>query len=168
MISLLSQNIFRFIGLVLLQVFILNNIQFSGYFNPFLYTLFILLLPFEIPTWFLLILSFILGVTVDVFSNTLGLHTAATVFMGFLRPYVLKVLSPRDGYEPGTLPKIGNFGLSWFLKYSIALVFAHHFMLFFLEVFGFDNFFSTIFRIIASSIFTISLIILSQYITYRK
>lgn len=154
--------------LVLLQVLILNNIQFSGYLNPFLYILFIILLPFEVPAWSVLVISFLLGLTIDTFTNTLGLHAAASVFMGFVRPYVLKILSPRDGYEPGTLPRVWYFGLPWFLKYSVALVFSHHFVLFFLEVFSFEDFFSTVFRIIASSVFTIVLVVLSQFIMYRK
>lgn len=70
-----------FVSLVLVQVLILNNIQFSGFVNPYVYVLFILLLPFTIPGYLLLGLSFLMGISIDIFSNTLGLHAAASVFL---------------------------------------------------------------------------------------
>lgn len=168
MINLLARNLGRFIVLVLFQVLVLNNIQFSGYMNPFMYVLFILLLPFETPRWLLLISGFLLGLSVDIFSNTLGLHASATVFMAFMRPYVLRVISPRDGYESGTYPRVFYYGLTWFLNYAVILVVMHHLFLFYFEVFRFSEFFRTLLRIILSSSFSILIIVLSQYIIYRK
>ena len=75
------KNIIRFVVLVFIQVAILNNIQISGFINPYMYVLFILLLPFETPNWILLVLSFFLGLSIDIFSNTLGMHASASVFM---------------------------------------------------------------------------------------
>lgn len=167
MIKLLPRYILSFVLLVFLQVFILNNIQFSGYINPYIYILFILILPFETPKWLLLVLAFILGITIDLFSGTLGMHSSATVIMAFVRPYVLKVISPRDGYESETLPQLRYYGVNWFLKYSVILVFIHHLFLFYIEVFRFSHFFTTFVRVILSSIFTIILVLISQYF-YRK
>src|SRR6056297_4336346 len=99
MIKVLPRYIISFILLLTLQILVLNNIQLSGFINPYLYVLFILILPFETPKWMLLLLAFILGMVVDLFSHTPGMHTSATVFMAFLRPYVLEFFSPRDGYE---------------------------------------------------------------------
>ena len=168
MINLLGRNILRFIILVLFQVLLLNNIQFSGYVNPFMYVLFILLLPFETPRWLLLLSGFLLGLSIDIFSNTLGLHASASVFMAFLRPYVLQVISPRDGYESGTFPRVFYYGLTWFLNYAVILVVMHHLFLFYFEVFRFSEFFRTLLRVILSSSFSIVIIVLSQYIVYRK
>ncbi len=168
MINLFARNAARFIILVLFQVLVLNNIQFSGFVNPFMYVLFILLLPFEIPRWVLLVSGFLLGLSVDVFSNTLGLHASATLFMAFLRPYVLRVISPRDGYETGTYPRVFYYGIAWFINYAIILVFAHHLFLFYLEVFRLSEFFRTLLRVILSSSFSILIIVLSQYIVFRK
>lgn len=155
---------FRFLVLVALQVIVLNNIQFSGFINPYLYVLFILLLPFEIPGWLLLVLSFVMGITIDMFGNTQGLHASATVFLGFLRPYMLNLIAPRDGYEFGTKPSISQMGFNWFITYASILVFIHHFTFFFLEAFKFSEFFRTLFKVIASSAFTLMLIILTQYL----
>lgn len=167
MIKLFPKYLISFILLVFLQVFILNNIQFSGYINPYIYVMFILVLPFETPGWLLLILAFILGLTVDLFSNTLGMHSTATVVMAFLRPYVLKIISPRDGYESETLPQMRYYGASWFIRYAAILIFVHHFVLFYIEVFRVSNFFNTFVRVILSSIFTIILVLISQYF-YRR
>ncbi|PLX11512.1 MAG: rod shape-determining protein MreD [Marinilabiliales bacterium] len=167
MIKSLPRYILSFIVLVFLQVFILNNIQFSGYINPYIYVLFILVLPFETPKWLLLIVAFALGLTIDLFSSTIGMHSSATVVMAFFRPYVLKIFAPRDGYESETLPQLRYYGASWFLRYSVFLILIHHFFLFYVEVFRFSNFFSTFARAILSSIFTIILVLISQYF-YRK
>ena len=164
----LVSNIIRFLSLVLVQVLVFNHIEFSGYINPYVYILFIILMPFETPGWVLLLTGFILGYCIDYASNTLGIHTFATVFIAFLRPFVLNSLAPRDGYENGTYPRVFYHGLTWFSKYTIILVFAHHFVLFYLEVFRISDFFSTLLRVILSSIFTFIFIILSQFFVYRK
>jgi rod shape-determining protein MreD len=168
MVRLLITNISRFIFLIILQVLVLNNMQFSGLINPYLYILFILLLPFEIPGWALLFIGFFTGLSIDIFTNTPGLHTSATVFMTFLRPFVLRIIAPRDGYDSGTSPTLHVFGMSWFLRYSIILIFIHHFVLFYLEVFRLSDFFTTFIRIILSSVFTILLVLLSQIFMYKK
>jgi hypothetical protein len=168
MINLLLRNIGRFVVLVLLQVLIIDNIQFSEYINPFIYVLFILLLPFETPGWLLLVLAFFLGFSVDLFEHTPGLHASATVFMAFLRPLVLKILSPRDDYEPNTFPRIYYYGFVWFFKYAFILVFMHHLLLFYVEVFSFSNFFMTFLKVLLSTLFSLVLIIISQYLVYKK
>jgi len=158
----------RFVTLVLLQVLVLNNIQISGYIVPHFYVLFILLMPFETPKWLLLVVAFGLGLSIDMFTQTPGMNAAATVFMAFLRPYVLEMSAPRDGYEPGTFPRIYYYGFQWFLRYTVILVLAHHFVLFYIEVFRFAEFFSTLLRVLLSSLFSVILIMLSQYFIYRK
>lgn len=159
---------FRFLFLVLLQILVLNNIQWSGYLNPYLYVLFILMLPFETPNWLLIILSFILGLTIDSFSNTWGMHSAACVMTGFIRPYYLKLISPRDGYETALRPVIRDFGIEWIIKYSLVLIFIHHFTLFYVEVFKFSLFFNTLLRVFLSTLFTFSLVIISHFIIYKR
>ncbi|HKL67407.1 MAG TPA: hypothetical protein VJ877_05900 [Bacteroidales bacterium] len=157
-----------FIVLLAIQVLLMNNIQFSGYVNPYVYILFILLLPFEISSWLVLLLSFATGLVIDVSSGTLGLHTAATVFAGFSRPWVLKLIAPHDGYETGDLPGIKTYGFRWFISYIIIITLLHHFALFYLEVFRFDYFFRTLLRVISSSGFTVLFIIIIQALIVRR
>ncbi len=168
MIKLLARNIIRFMVLVLVQVFIVSNIEISGFIVPYFYILFILLMPFETPNWVLLLSAFALGLMVDLFAHTPGMHAAATVFMAFLRPYILEMSAPRDGYEAGTYPRIHYYGFQWFLRYAVILVGAHHFILFYTEVFRFSEFFSTFLRVLLSTVSSVTLILLSQYFIYRK
>ena len=167
MINQLFRNILLFITLILVQIFILDNLQISSYAVPFLYILFILVLPFETPGWLLLILAFVLGFTMDLFEHTYGIHTAATLLMAWCRPGVLRLIAPQDGYVPNTSPRIYDYGFSWFLKYTVILVFIHHVFLFYFEVFTFHHFFATILRVIISSFFTILLVILSQFSVHK-
>jgi len=168
MLNLLGRNIFRFFVLILIQVLVLDNVLLDGYLNPNFYILFILLLPFSTPRWLLLVSGFLLGLSIDLFTYTLGMHTAATVFMAFIRPWVLSLFAPRDGYEPDSYPRIYYYGLSWFAAYSAILTFFHHLFLFYVEVFHFQDFFSTLLRVFLSTILTTSTIILSQYFIFRK
>jgi rod shape-determining protein MreD len=155
-----------FILLILLQLLLFNNIQFSGYVNPYVYILFILLLPVEIPSWLMLIISFATGLIIDLFSGTPGMHSSATLIAGFSRPYILRVISPRDGYEAGASPSMVAYGFRWFLSYTLLIVLIHHTTLFYLEVFRFSEFFRTMLRVILSSLFSIAFILLIEF--YRR
>ena len=155
-----------FILLILLQLLLFNNIQFSGYVNPYVYILFILLIPVDIPSWLLLIISFATGLIIDLFSGTPGMHSSATLIAGFSRPYVLRVVSPRDGYEAGASPSMISYGFRWFLSYTLMIVLIHHTTLFYLEVFRFSEFFRTMLRVLLSSIFSVSFILLIEF--YRR
>jgi rod shape-determining protein MreD len=157
-----------FVIIILVQVLILNNIRFSGYVNPYVYLLFILLLPVEIPSWLLLLLSFGTGLIMDFFSGSPGMHSSATVLAGFARPYVLRVVSPRDGYEPGVDPSLAIYGLRWFLVYASIIVLIHHTALFYLEVFRFAAFLRTLLRVLLSSLFSVTFILLLEYIRKDK
>lgn len=160
-------NIIRFFVLIFLQVFILDNINFSGHVNPNLYVYFILLLPFEVPGWLLLISSFALGFSIDIFTGTLGMHTASSVLMAFARPIVIRSIGSNREYESGMQPSIHDLGFRWFLTYSMILIFIHHMALYYIEVFRISGFFSTLQRVIYSTIFTTVLVIITQYLFYK-
>lgn len=162
MIRLLPKYILQFIALVLFQVVILNSVQISGYINPYMYILFIITLPFELAGWITLLLGFGLGLTIDMFSNTPGVHASATLFMAFIREIILPYLSPREGYESGTFPTVKYYGWSWFAKYAALLVFAHHLFLFFIEAFSFNFAGHTFIKVLSSSAITFILVILTQ------
>jgi rod shape-determining protein MreD len=155
-----------FILLILLQVLLFNNIQFSGYVNPYVYIMFILLLPVEIPSWLLLLLSFSIGLIIDFFSGSPGMHTSATVLAGFVRPYILRIVSPKDGYEPGSDPSMMIYGFRWFVSYALLVVIIHHTTLFYLEVFRLAEFFRTMLRVLLSTLFSLTFILLIEF--YRR
>ncbi len=152
----------QFILFVLLQVLILNNVQLGGTVNPFLYILFILWLPIETNKALVMGVAFLLGLSIDVFNDTMGMHASACVFLAFVRPSILNILAPRDGYELNIPPTAGGLGWFWFLRYAAIGILIHHFFLFFVEVFRFTDFVDTLGRVFASSIFSLVLIALAQ------
>jgi hypothetical protein len=155
-----------FISLVLIQVLIFNQVQFSGFFNPYVYVLFIILLPLSAPRYAVLILAFLLGLTIDIFSNSLGVHSAATVFIAYVRPLVIRLISNRED-DRSDYPGLNQNKLRWFINYALIMVLLHHTLLFYLEVYTFANFFNTLYRVILSSLFSVIVIILSQFLVFR-
>ncbi|MGE0636749.1 MAG: rod shape-determining protein MreD [Bacteroidia bacterium] len=164
MIELLTRNALRFVFLIFFQVLILNNVQLGGFINPYLYVLFILMLPVETPGWMLLLLAFAIGLGVDLFENTAGMHASASVFMAFCRPYLLNMIAPREGFDRGTKLTIQKFGVPWFLTYAGILIVLHHLALFYLEIFRLSAFFSTLLRVLLSSVFTLGLVVITQFL----
>jgi len=164
MINQLLRYTIIYAVLLLLQIFLFNNIQFSGYVNPYVYILFVLLLPYKTSGWLLLIISFFAGFIMDIFMGTPGMHAGATVAAGFARPYILRAISPRDGYLPDTEPSMALYGFNWFFFYSLLVVTVHHLVLFYLEIFSFESFFRTFLKVIFSTVFTVIFIIFAEYI----
>ena len=166
MVRLLIKYSIIFVVLVLLQVLVFNQIQFSGYINPYVYVLFILLLPINTPRYVVLLLGFLIGIVVDVFSSTLGFHAGSTVFMAFARASVLDLISSKEK-DRSEFPGMAQYGFRWFLSYTAVMVVLHHVFFFYFEVFTFANFFHTLFRSFLSSVFSIFIIVLSQFIVVR-
>ena len=156
-----------FVVLVLLQVLVFNQVQLTGFLNPYIYVLFILLLPVSMPQYQVLLFSFMIGISVDWFSNTLGLHAASSVLMGFMRLPVMNLVSQRES-DQVNYPGLRQTGWRWFLLYASILVVIHHFFLFFTEVFSFAGFFRTLLRSVASSAFTIGILVISQFLVFRE
>lgn len=162
-------NIGRFVFLILFQGIILNDVNLmDGMAIPYLYVVIILMLPLETPRWLELIIGLVCGLSVDMFTNTLGIHASACVLLTYARPLMLRAIAPRDGYEFGQRPTIQDMGLSWYLKYAGVLILLHHGWLFFIEVYSFKGFFNTLSRVSLSSAFTLILAILSQYLISSK
>lgn len=168
MISLVLSNILRFVVFTLLQVLIIRYINFGTYFIPMLHVIIILLLPLQLSRVPVLFICFVLGLILDAFYDQQGLHSAALVFMGFLRPFILKMLAPREGYDDLMRPTVQSMGLGWFATCSGILIFAHHFFFFFAEMFRFNEFWSTMLRAFCSSIATFVLVLIFQYLFYRN
>ena len=153
-----------FVVLILLQVLIFNHIRFGGYINPYIYILFVMLLPIDVRGGTLLIMAFLTGLSIDMFLDSLGMHAAATLCMAFTRPAVIRLISVRSDFEPGTVPSISNQGPRWIITYAVLLILAHHIPLFFLEIFRFNEFFSTFGRILLSSLFSFIFVIIGFFI----
>ena len=130
-------NIWRFVALVFLQVFLLNNINLLGYINPYIYILFILLYPLDGNKGLLIFLSFLLGLSVDIFEDSGGVQAAACVFIAYIRPWVLKY-SFGVSYEYNSV-KLNKAAPTERFSYIASMIFLHHFVMFALEIFSFQH-----------------------------
>ena len=146
-----------FIGLVLLQVLILNNVHIAGYATPFLYIYLILKFESDTPRNALMLWAFFLGLAVDVFSDTPGMNAAATVLLAFLRPTFLRLFVPRDTLDT-LVPAIRTMGILPFLKYLVVSVLIHHGLLLTLGFFSFAHIGTLLLRIVASTLLTVTCI----------
>lgn len=156
-----------FIGLVLLQVLILNNVHIAGYATPFLYIYLILKFESDVPRNTLMLWAFFLGLTIDIFSDTPGMNASATVLLAFLRPAFLRLFVPRDTLDT-LVPAIRTMGFSPFLKYLIVSVVVHHGMLLTIEFFSFAHIGTLLLRIAASSLLTVACIIAVEGVKIHK
>ncbi len=151
--------------LILVQVFVLSNIRLLGYINPYIYVLFIFLLPVKFSRGLTLIFAFILGLIIDAFSNTLGMHAFSAVLIAFLRNPVIKIFtSIEEGANP--VPSFYTFGVAAFIKYITILVLIHHTTFFFLEIFTFVGLGQTLLRIGLNTVITT--IILLGITSFKK
>ncbi len=167
MIGVVARNIVRIVFLVLLQGLIVNRLDlWQGLVLPSVYLFAILMLPVNTPRLLLLLIGFATGAFVDAFTNTLGLHASASLLVAYFQPHILRFFSPRDGYEAGQRPTVKDLGLTWYLSYAGALVLIHHTWLFFMELMRLTPFFHTLGKILFSSLATLVLLVLGQYLIY--
>jgi len=163
--------ILSIIGLIfyfLIQILVLKNLVLFGMAFCFLYVIYLLLLPIEIKTIPLMILAFILGFGIDIFYDSLGLHTSSAVMLAFLRRPWIQLITPTGGYDPNTPPNLLNMGLGWFLTYSIPLILAHHLTFFFIDNIGTYSYIPMIYKTLSSTLFTFILGVIVQVLFYKK
>ncbi len=152
----------------LIQILFLKNLALFGVAFCFLYLLGILNLPIPISHVPLILISFGLGLTVDVFYDTIGIHAASATLMGFLRPYWLKAISPTGGYDDSTKPSQPEMGIVWYISYSIPMVFVFSLVFFTADQWGSGSFFGVLNKSILSSIFTVVLAIIVQLLFFKR
>jgi len=154
-------NVLRFLGLLLLQGLVFKNIGVGWENFPYLhiivFPLSIILLPLRTPRLLVIFLGFVIGLSVDFFYDTLGVHASAAVFTAFARSLILKMMEPRGAYNMSYSPTIARMGLGWFVQYASILMFAHIFFYYSVEAFTFvyivDILIKTFVSFLASMVF---------------
>jgi rod shape-determining protein MreD len=164
--SVIFSNSIRFIVLVFVQVLICNNINFLGSINPYIYVLFIILFPVKNNRVLFVFLGFLLGLSIDLFLDSGGIHAAASVAVAYARPVMLKS-SFGTIYEYQSIKfDIVDFGSK--LTYIVFVVVVHHLILFSLEIFSISKILLILQKTLFSSIFTILLCVMLTIIFSRK
>ncbi len=156
---------FQFLMYVLVQVLVLNGIDYMQVATPFLFILFILGMPNNMGRIPLMLVSFLLGFTVDIFSNTTGCHAAACVLIAYFKPFVAHFFGPID--DSIVEPSFRTFGRLRFMEYAFSLVMVHHLVFYMLENGSFVHMGAVFFRTLQSGIFTLVLIYFVQYIQFK-
>jgi rod shape-determining protein MreD len=154
-----------------MQDMVVDKLPLGTYIRPEIYTLFILLLPFNYPPISMLGWAFALGLGIDIFSmDIIGLHTAALLVLAYVRPRLLKLVSPKDDMESIATPSYHNLGWRSFIIYVMLSIAIYNTVLFILDTFSFHNFFHMLLRIISSTLATTFFIILIQvaFISKRR
>lgn len=165
-------NIVRFIVLILLQALVLRRITFDwndfGFIHILVYPLFIILLPIKTPKVVTLLLAFLMGIIIDTFYDSLGVHASALVFTAYIRSIVLKALEPYGGYNVEDSPTLVNFGSGWWMTYASILFFVHILFYFSVEAFSFVFIFEIMMNTIFSFVVSILIIFITQIILRPK
>jgi hypothetical protein len=156
-----------FVLYLLLQVFIIRNLVFFDVAFCFAYISVILFLPNNTPTGLLLLFSFLVGLFIDIFYNTAGIHASACLVLGFSRGYILRVLFPTKGLDAELVVSLGGMGTERFVRYILVMTFLHHSYLFFIEAGSLNFFLNTSLKIVASVLFT-SFVVFLLHVYFRS
>ncbi|SEF53018.1 rod shape-determining protein MreD [Algoriphagus boritolerans] len=166
------RNLFSFVLLIIflgvIQILFLKNLALFGVAFVFIYLLGILLLPISVKTSPLLFLAFFLGLMIDVFYETIGMHAAAATCLAFFRSLWLRVISPTGGYVDTEEPSLNEMGLVWFLTYSFPLIFVYSLVFFIADQWGTSGFLGVLNKSFFSSILTCLLAILVQLLFFKR
>jgi rod shape-determining protein MreD len=153
---------------VVVQVLLINHIRLGGYVHPYVYLIFVMLLPINIPGWQLLLSGFGIGLVLDLFMGTLGMHAGATTLMAFCRPAIIRIVSGSMKFDQTKEPHINQLGFAWFLRYTLCMVFVHNFTYFMLEGFSFHLVVQALLRILISVPVSTFLILVILYLFSRE
>jgi len=158
---------FQFVFLILLQVLILNRIRLFGYINPIVYIAFIFMYPLKKEKGTFLFLSFLLGLSIDFFTDSGGSNAAATLLIAFLRLPILKIIEGNNEID-FVIFNIKKLNVLQSFTYIFSLTFIHHFTLFFLEFYKTKGFLSILTTTIQTVIFSAILISFLLQLTVKN
>ncbi|MFN3784892.1 MAG: hypothetical protein ACK4R6_13315 [Spirosomataceae bacterium] len=150
----LLRQVFIILIYVFLQVFIFRNLVIADVGFCFVYIGIILFIPYETSDFWVILIGFLIGLMVDIFYNTAGVHASATVAMAFVRGFIIKGIFPSKGGDADIELSITGMGSEKFIRYVLLMTMIHHFILFFVEVGHLGYFVGTSIKVIGSIIYT--------------
>ena len=157
-----------FVFFVLLQGVVFKNIILFEHAFCFIYIYFLLNLPVDTRPVIAIPVGFAMGLSVDMFYNTSGMHAAASVLVMFLRDRWLNLITPQGGFEIGASPTIKVSGVLWYIGYALPIILIHQLMLFYIESYGFGMFWFTFYKVILSTMFTFIMCVVLQVLFIRR
>lgn len=166
--SIWFRNGLRLVFLFFFQVLVLKQVHLNwGSFNfisIMVIPLWIMLVPIQSPKWLLVASGFAIGLGVDWFYDSPGVHASAATFVAFIRPFVLSYVEPRGGYNRVPIPSKFHLGLNWFVTYASVMLFAYLLFYFSMEVFTPSLLGTILVKTVFSFILSILLVLLYMFI----
>ncbi|WP_442267348.1 rod shape-determining protein MreD [Tenacibaculum sp. ZS6-P6] len=156
-----------FVSLILIQVLVLNNIRFLGYVNPYIYIAFIFVYPYKTNRFPIISLAFLLGLLVDMFADSGGIHAMATTLIAYLRPSFFRTFFQKTEVDYEFF-QMNQESFGKIFNFVASLTIIHHFVVFLLVNFSFSNLISVLINTILSAIFSLILYFLGNFILTRK
>ncbi|MEE2700185.1 MAG: hypothetical protein VYD71_02345 [Bacteroidota bacterium] len=167
MIKHLYKYLFLMPVFVFIQIYILNQVMFNGYINPYFYIMLIICLPQISPRWFLLVFAFFLGFFIDLFEGAIGFHSTAAVFIAFVKPAVENIVIPKNTISGDQDLFLQKLGFKMFSLLSLLIIFIYHTVLFLLAHFKLASFANIFGKIMLSSLITFAIILICQFFFFK-
>ena len=152
------RHILSLVIVLLLQMLVFNNLHFLGICHPYIYILFLIALPIRIPQWIELLIGFGVGLIVDMFCGSPGVHTAACSFLAYLRPIFIR-RTIQDAERISMTINGLSIGFNEYVKLVVLYTILHHTLVFLIEAWNLAHFWLLLAKIIVSSLFTIALLL---------
>jgi cell shape-determining protein MreD len=115
------------------------------------------MMPITLPHSVDMLIGAAVGLVMDVFCNSLGIHTAACILLMFIRPYLLGgILNDKDRLNEQI--SLHATGMEAFLKYIVTLVLIHHLTVFMLAAWSLTHIGFVLEETLVSSLITILII----------
>ena len=158
----LLKRLLWFFLFVLAQVLVLGRIHLFHVATPLFYVYFVALFPRNYPKWSVLVWSFLLGLAVDIFSNTPGLASSSLTLIAAVQPYLFEAFVPRESAD-NLEPSVKALGLPKFSTYISLLVFIYCAVFYTLEIFSFFNWEYWVLCVVGSTVITLLLVATCEY-----
>lgn len=157
--STIAKHIIRFVVLLLLQLLLINNLHWLGLVHPYIYVLVLIMLPITFPAWAEMLVGAAIGLIMDAFYSTPGIHMAACVMITYIQPKMITALV-QDSQRISTQVCSATVGNWPFLITCLTLTFIHHTMVLYLEAWSMARFWWTLLSVVVSTAVTFTLAVL--------
>ena len=161
-----TKQIGRYVVVMLLQVLLFDQLQLWGACHPYIYILCLLMMPITLPHNVDMLIGALVGLVMDVFCNSLGVHTAACILVMFVRPYLIGALV-NDKDRLNEQISLRSIGMEAILRYVVIMVIIHHLMVFALAAWSWSHIGFVLLETLVSSLVTILIIIGYNILKYR-
>lgn len=161
-----TKQIGRYILVMILQVLLFDQLQLLGVCHPYIYVLCLLMMPITLSHSADMIIGAVVGLIMDIFCNSMGIHTAACIFIMFIRPYLIgAIVNDKDRLNEQI--SLRSLGMEALLRYVVILVVIHHLIVFMLAAWNWAHIGFVLVETLVSSLVTISIIIGYNSLRYR-